>query len=68
VFVGTDDPDAIARAVEGVLADPAAAVHRATLARQRAERYAAPLIAQQYLAVYDDVLSRHTRGSHQMAS
>jgi glycosyltransferase involved in cell wall biosynthesis len=68
IFVAADDPDGIARAIETVLADPAGAARRAGAARQRAERYASALIAQQYLDVYRDVLSRQPRGSHQMAS
>ena len=58
ILVNSNDPAAIARGIEAVLADPGAAARRAAAARTRAERHALPLIAAQYAAVYRDVLSR----------
>jgi glycosyltransferase involved in cell wall biosynthesis len=58
ILVNTDEPSAIARGIEAVLADPIAADRRASVACSRAERHALPLIAAQYAAVYRDVLSR----------
>lgn len=67
LFVAHDDPQDIARGIEDLLANPAAAAQRADRARHRAEQHAAPLVARQYLAVYEDVLSRSRRGAKQVA-
>jgi glycosyltransferase involved in cell wall biosynthesis len=68
IFVAPDDPELIARALERVIADPEEAARRAAVARLRAERYASPLIAQRYLAIYRDLVSRRPPGSRKVAA
>jgi len=68
VFVAPDDPAAIARAIERVLSQPARTAVRTDLARRRAEGHAEPRIAQQYLKVYEDVLSRRPHGRRSIES
>lgn len=61
LFVPVDDADALARAIDRVLADPGAAARRAARARQHAEGYAMPLVAERYVRVYRDVLASCSR-------
>jgi glycosyltransferase involved in cell wall biosynthesis len=68
LFVSPDDPRAIARAVEQIIGDPAAASGRAAAARARARGHGLPVVAQQYQSVYEDVLSRTRRPREQKAS
>ena len=53
------DPDALARAVSAVLADPAAAAARAALASAAVVRYDWSVVAAAVSAVYDTVLAGH---------
>ena len=61
LFVPVDDADALARAIERALEDPEAASDRAARARQRAEAYAMPLVADRYMQVYRDILASSRR-------
>jgi glycosyltransferase involved in cell wall biosynthesis len=58
VFADADDPDGVAGAIGGLLADPAAARARAMAARARADLHALPLVGTEYMRVYADVLAR----------
>ncbi len=61
VFADADDAGALSERLAAVLGNPESASARARAAQERAERYALPVIAQQYLGVYRDVLSRRGR-------
>ena len=56
-FVDPDDPDALAEAVEGLLADPAAAWSAGRAARRRALGYSAEAMAHGYVALYRALLA-----------
>jgi glycosyltransferase involved in cell wall biosynthesis len=61
LFVPVDDAGALARAIDRVLADPEAAATRAARARQRAEGFAMPLVAERYIQVYREILTSSRR-------
>jgi glycosyltransferase involved in cell wall biosynthesis len=58
MIVRPGDPDALARSIESVLENPDTAAERARVAAERSASHALPLIAQHYVGVYSDVLSR----------
>ena len=66
-FFDPNDEKALAERIARVLADRGGAARRAEVALVRANRYALPQIAQQYLDVYEDVLSRSTGQSIKVA-
>jgi glycosyltransferase involved in cell wall biosynthesis len=68
VFFDANDAGALADRIAAVLDDPESAARRARTALGRADRYALPVIAHQYAAVYQDVLSRHGRHAIRVAS
>jgi glycosyltransferase involved in cell wall biosynthesis len=55
VIVAPGDPDAVARGIESVLADPVAAASRARVAAAQSESHAVGRVVQQYVGVYRDV-------------
>ena len=65
-FVDPDDPGALAEAVEGLLADPDAALSAGGKARRRALSYGAKAMAQGYVALYRELLS--TTGANEVAA
>ena len=68
VFFDANDAGALADQIDAVLGDPESASRRARTAQARAERYALPHIVQEYLSVYQDVLSRRGRRAIRVAS
>lgn len=57
-FTRHDDVDGVMKQLAAILSDPAVARRRAGGAGARAQRYAARLVARQYLEIYQNVLSR----------
>jgi len=61
-FVDPDDPDALASAIEPLLADAGAALSAGQAARQRALKYGAAEMARGYVDLYREVLApAHSR-------
>ncbi len=62
IFVSPLDVEALARSIEHAITDRTAARIRAAVASSRVARHATAVIAQQYVDVYHEILSR--RGHH----
>ena len=58
-FIDPDDPDALAAALDGLLADPERAALAGSRARARGLRYGAAAMARSYLTLYEE-LARET--------
>lgn len=56
-FVDPDDPEALAEAIEALLADPDAALSASRAARRRALSYSAEAMARGYVALYRELLA-----------
>ena len=67
LFVDANDAGALADHIAAVLDDPESASRRARAALARVDRCALPLIAHQYVGVYQDVLSRRGRRASRVA-
>lgn len=61
VFVPLDDPAAVARGIQGVLAEPVRARARAERARIRAQQYSVPRAVAEYEDIYKAVLAADGR-------